>query len=122
MNKIYTFSTKEFKPVSFKDYYLYENYGLIVQLLRANKIAATDIARFSMPELKGGVLVDWYADKKGEFQSLEKFDHKVQVGIIEDFNGWKSRMLVFAKKLKANSSPESLEWFHIIFITFFISI
>lgn len=113
MNKIYTFSTKDFKPISFNDFYLYENYGLIIQLLKANKINPNDIDRLCMPEIKGGIQVDWYANKKGEFKSLDKFDNKIQASIMSEFNDWKSKLTGFSKKLKNNSSPESKEW-HLI--------
>jgi len=114
MNKIYTFSTKEYTPISFNDFYLYENYGLIVQLLKANKISDADIGRFCKPEIQAGQQVDWYANKIGEFKSLDKFDSQVQSSIIAEFDEWKIRMQVFSKKLKNNGTSESKEWFQIM--------
>jgi hypothetical protein len=118
MNKIYTFSTKEFQPISFKDVYLYDCFGSIYQFLKSNKFSSQEIDRLAKPELKANSAIDWYANYNGEFKSIDKFDDALKKKILLEYGHLNDKVDRFCAQLKRMNTPDGKEWFELLTAVF----
>ena len=118
MNKIYTFSTKEFQPISFKDVYLYDCFGSISQFLKSNKFSPGEIDRLAKPELKANSAIEWYANFNGDFKSIDKFDDTLKKKVLEEYGQLNDKIDRFCAQLKRMNSADGKEWFDLLTAVF----
>ena len=118
MNRIYTFSTKEFQPISFKDVYLYDCYGSIFQFLKSNNFSSAEISRLAKPELKANSAIEWYANFNGEFKSIDKFDNIQKKKVIEEYGKLNDKVDRFCAQLKRMNTSDGKEWFELLSAVF----
>lgn len=118
MNKIYTFSTKEFQPISFKDVYLYDCFGSIFQFLKSNNFSSVEISRLAKPELKANSAIEWYANFSGEFKSIDKFDNVQKKKVIDEYGKLNDKVDRFCAQLKRMNTSDGKEWFELLSAVF----
>ena len=118
MNRIYTFSTKEFQPISFKDVYLYDCFGSIYQFLKSNKFSAEEIIRLAKPELKANSAIEWYANFNGEFKSIDRFDSAIKKKVVDEYGKLNDKVDRFCAQLKRMNTPDGKEWYELLSAVF----
>lgn len=118
MNRIYTFSTKEFQPISFRDIYLYDCFGSIYQFLKSNKFSVEEINRLAKPELKANSAIEWYANYNGEFKSIDRFDASFKKKVLEEYGMLNDKVDRFCAQLKRMNTPDGREWFELLSAVF----
>lgn len=118
MNRIYTFSTKEFQPISFKDVYLYDCFGSIYQFLKSNKFSAEEIIRLAKPELKANSAIEWYANFNGEFKSIDRFDSAIKKKVVDEYGKLNDKVDRFCAQLKRMNTPDGKEWYELLTAVF----
>jgi hypothetical protein len=118
MNRIYTFSTKEFQPISFRDVYLYDCFGSIFQFLKSNKFSVEEINRLAKPELKANSAIEWYANYNGEFKSIDRFDASFKKKVLEEYGVLNDKVDRFCAQLKRMNTPDGKEWFELLSAVF----
>lgn len=118
MNRIYTFSTKEFQPISFRDVYLYDCFGSIFQFLKSNKFSVQEINRLAKPELKANSAIEWYANYTGEFKSIDRFDNVLKKKVIEEYGVLNDKVDRFCAQLKRMNTADGKEWFELLSAVF----
>ena len=118
MNKIYTFSTKDFQPISFRDVYLYDCYSSVYQFLRSNKFSVVEITRFAKPELRANSSIDWHADFKGVFKPIDSFDDSIKNKVLYEYGQLNDRIDKFCIQLKNMNTSDGQEWYELLSAVF----
>ena len=108
MNRFYSISTTDFRPISFGSVYLYGEYNKIKNfLIFHNK--ANLLKGLAVPSYKNN-LIEWSAYSSLDIQKLEEYSKTKQDEILREYNAFLQKFNSFVNDLLSSKTQDNKNW------------
>tara|TARA_B110000285_G_scaffold235285_1_gene316074 strand:+ start:6893 stop:7732 length:840 start_codon:yes stop_codon:yes gene_type:complete len=109
---IFTISTKEFEPISFRGNYLHDNYDNLISFLKIN--SEFDIVRLAKPVQKDENSFDFYAEFNNPLKRISEFNKETQDIILKSYFLYLEKMDSLAESLINSKVKDKQDWGEIL--------
>ena len=108
MNRFYSISTTDFRPISFGSVYLYGEYNKIKNFLISHN-KDNLLKGLAVPSYKNN-LIEWSAYSSLDIQKLEKYSKTKQNEILREYNDFLQKFNSFVNGLLSSKNQDNKSW------------
>ena len=108
MKTIYRLNTEDYKPISYKDNYLYEQHKRIVSFLKS-RLDSSKIRKILKPKLASTTL-EWQGDFDVEMRPIDHASSEEKVKIEKEYLALIEEVEKLIKRMKNSGDADQIEW------------
>lgn len=108
MKEFYKIKTTDFKPISFNNVYLFNEYYKIKNFLTSNN-QETLLEKLAIPKINKKE-VNWITECEKKINKLDFFESSMQQIILEKYNDFVKEFKVFLSNLNKSKNQDNKNW------------
>lgn len=108
MKTIYRLNTEDYKPISYKDSYVYEQHKRIVSFLKS-RLDSSKIRKILKPKLVRNT-VEWQGDFDVEMRPIDHASSEEKVKIEKEYLALIEEVERLTKRMKNSGDSDQIEW------------
>ena len=108
MQEFYKIKTTDFKPISFKNSYLFNEYDKIKNFLKSNN-QENLLNKLAIPIIRKKEIY-WLSESKEKIDKIDVFDSKLQQIILEKYKRFKENYKSFISDLNNSKNQDKKNW------------
>ena len=113
MIRFYTISTTDFHPISYRNIYLYSEYGKIKNFLVSNN--QQELLNVLAIPHKNKNNIEWSADNHNKIRKLDKYDINQQNNILLKYDKFLNSYNNFINDLRSSKNKDNRNWGELLF-------